>query len=447
MSVPVKIFLTSLLTAVTALATVVCLLFWIAAQTDKIAAAEVQKRVAHAVDGLVLANATIAADYANWESAYDWYLAADDDALYDNLGSGAADSPSFDMIYLLNADKKVTHAYGPDVYQSDLEFVEPSIVATVTPLITDQPLSPYFQVSGLINVEDEVAAVSVGRIQPDDVAALSPTEMPLFIGLRWLDPGFLAHELLIDGMSIAPLDLATDPSSALRLVDINGQAFGQLVWQPPRPGPTLMKHVAPIVAMVALLLLVGSLIAGRVSAQQARDYLTERLSARTDPMTGVLNRNGLADVAALPEVQSALTDGRAALLNLDMNGLKEVNDNYGHAVGDAAIVVTAKRLISSVRAQDHVARMGGDEFVCLVIGDDPAVAARAVAKRFAQRSERPIRNGDVSIVTGASIGIALAEPGAAWDKLMDNADEAMYQAKRSRSTAPVMFGSTVEIAS
>lgn len=131
-------------------------------------------------------------------------------------------------------------------------------------------------------------------------------------------------------------------------------------------------------------------------------------------------------------------DREAAVLYIDLDGFKEVNDTVGHQAGDELLVQAGRRLLDSVRAQDTAARLGGDEFATLILGDGalgPAereVRVWEIADRLRLRLSEPyVVEGDTEVRVAASIGVAFAEPGIAPKTLMRNADLAMYRAKQS----------------
>jgi diguanylate cyclase (GGDEF)-like protein len=124
--------------------------------------------------------------------------------------------------------------------------------------------------------------------------------------------------------------------------------------------------------------------------------------------------------------------GTVALLFVDLDDFKRVNDSYGHAAGDQILAQVAGRLVDAVRADDVVGRQSGDEFAVLlgrVRDDDEAIAS---AERILGELRRPILLGARSIVVGGSIGIALAAGHASTaEELITQADAAMYAAKAS----------------
>ncbi len=160
-------------------------------------------------------------------------------------------------------------------------------------------------------------------------------------------------------------------------------------------------------------------------------------SASHDALTDLPNRALFTE-----RVRLALGGGRggdpdAAVLFIDLDGFKEVNDSVGHQAGDELLVRAAHRLRDAVRAGDTTARLGGDEFAALVLGDPgggPPPRERRVleiAERVRVALSRPYRVDDQEVRVGASIGVAFVEPGTTPAAVMRNADRAMYRAKQA----------------
>lgn len=162
-------------------------------------------------------------------------------------------------------------------------------------------------------------------------------------------------------------------------------------------------------------------------ARNAERVLRSR--ALHDPLTALPNRYLFQDRLETAVAREARTPGRGtAVLFLDVDRFKPVNDGYGHTAGDAVLREIAARLLDSIRATDTVGRLGGDEFavICEDAGRDEALV---VAERILAALEVPVVVGGVAHVVSASIGIALAPPHGV-DDVVHRADEAMYRAKQ-----------------
>ena len=155
-----------------------------------------------------------------------------------------------------------------------------------------------------------------------------------------------------------------------------------------------------------------------------------RHQAFHDALTGLPNRLLLSDRIASAVERASRRGTRAALLFLDLDRFKIVNDSLGHAAGDALLQETAKRLKRVARGEDTIARLGGDEFVILLEEVDDGRIPADVALRVLKSVGRPVEVAGKSIRVGASIGIAMfPADGSDSETLLRNADTAMYRAK------------------
>lgn len=153
-------------------------------------------------------------------------------------------------------------------------------------------------------------------------------------------------------------------------------------------------------------------------------------AVHTDALTGLANRTGL-EHAACAALESARASGRLlALLYLDLDGFKPINDTFGHHAGDELLQAVAARLTASVRGSDLVARQGGDEFIVVLRDVQRAQDAALVAQKIIESLMRPITTTGQSVQVGCSIGIALfGDACSDFQSLMRAADTAMYAAK------------------
>ena len=167
---------------------------------------------------------------------------------------------------------------------------------------------------------------------------------------------------------------------------------------------------------------------------ELRSLAESRLEARTDPLTGLPNRRALYEAAEGLLRPSATTVGRLALLILDLDRFKEVNDSLGHHMGDQLLSQIGPRIQGVLRAGDVLARLGGDEFALLLPGAD-AADAQAVAGRVLDALRQPFQLDQMGLHIDASIGIALSpEHPIDVNGLLQRADIALYQAKAQRGT-------------
>ena len=168
----------------------------------------------------------------------------------------------------------------------------------------------------------------------------------------------------------------------------------------------------------------------RVADRRRREELLA-FQAFHDVLTGLPNRALFADRAAQAFARAVRRGTRIALLFLDLDGFKAVNDDLGHATGDELLVAVGRRLQSVVRPMDTVARIGGDEFVVLLEQLDVASDAERLAERVVAAFDSPFEVGEHRLSLSTSVGVAFAEAGSGSpEALLDRADQAMYRAKR-----------------
>jgi diguanylate cyclase (GGDEF)-like protein len=219
---------------------------------------------------------------------------------------------------------------------------------------------------------------------------------------------------------------------------------------PPLPLGPLVMNLAAAVALGSVLLSIHNrrqreqwcatrreraareaLDAELVVAAELRAEL-QRL-ARQDPLTQTANRRELLRVAT--DALEDLEDGHPlSLVLLDVDRFKSVNDRFGHATGDAALVELVALVAGALRTDDLLARLGGEEFAVLLPGLD-ATAARRTAERIRSVVGERLRVGDPAEPLTVSVGVAAARDGDTVDDLLARADAAMYAAKRSGGDA------------
>lgn len=174
------------------------------------------------------------------------------------------------------------------------------------------------------------------------------------------------------------------------------------------------------------------------SLQSAHDRL--RLRAQRDALTGAANRAHFEHCLALAIERARAQAGRFALLFIDADGFKQINDAHGHEAGDRVLVALAQRLRAAVREQDEVARLGGDEFVLLIDTLRQPGDAWRVVQQVEAAVAAPVAladgEGAVNVVPRVSIGVALyPDHGDSAEALLRAADDAMYAHKRRRRQA------------
>jgi diguanylate cyclase (GGDEF)-like protein len=166
-------------------------------------------------------------------------------------------------------------------------------------------------------------------------------------------------------------------------------------------------------------------VAGRISRGRQAE-----VDALADPLTGIANRRAWSTMLAFAEAECALRGSSAAVIVIDLDNLKHVNDTLGHSAGDEVLRGAADVLTTESRESDHVARVGGDEFAVLAVG-----VAEPEARGIAERLGASLS----AVGIGASVGVAARGETGGLVRAWEDADTAMYEAKwqrKSRRNAP-----------
>lgn len=257
---------------------------------------------------------------------------------------------------------------------------------------------------GLEQVDPERDPISTLPWRAPDGRLLAPEETPLAQAVA----GRPVRELQV---------LLEDGKGAARVLEANAQAL-------------FAEDGRPLGAVLAL---------HDVTAHKRTEAELTNL-ALTDPLTKLANRLVLEDRLRRSLERLRRSGGAVAVLLLDLDGFKEVNDRHGHETGDQVLVMVARRLASAVRPEDTVARLGGDELVVVCDVTEQDEAAR-IAARVEQNLSRPYRIGDRTLEVSASVGwVVTTNPDLEPSDLVSEADAAMYQVKaRRRSPAGPAF--------
>lgn len=207
------------------------------------------------------------------------------------------------------------------------------------------------------------------------------------------------------------------------------------------------------VLLLGVALTVGLLIfAGRRYIEQRREMRRRQEAERhvrelafQDPLTGLANRRQFEDALRIAAASPPASGSSHAVLMLDLNGFKKINDSYGHGIGDETLIVVAQRLLGAVRSQDLVARLGGDEFVVLAPHVSGPESAFAIALRIMEALATPIVINAFEHTVGTGIGISLLPNDADTPaEAMRKADVALYRAKAERRSAMRFFETTMD---
>ncbi|QXB56961.1 putative bifunctional diguanylate cyclase/phosphodiesterase [Pantoea agglomerans] len=289
-------------------------------------------------------------------------------------------------------------------------------------------------------VTNRAAALAVGNIQRESNA------LPRFrlVSLKFLDDGYLAglaERNQLQGLHFS--DGTPQPGIGARylLIAQAGEAVGYLNWIPSRPGAQMLRTIGPSTGLAVLaisllcLYMVRRLWNSSVNLSQsmlrlgASEAQAQHLAFH-DVLTGLPNRALVEDRLTQALALATRHDQRVALLLIDLDRFKTINDTHGHHAGDELIIAVAQRLSRIVRASDTVGRIGGDEFIVVMPDVDNIGQVHSLAQRIIDELSEPFTLFGSDIWSGASIGLALApKDGVDRLELMRKADIALYEAK------------------
>ncbi|EDQ31716.2 diguanylate cyclase (GGDEF) domain protein [Hoeflea phototrophica DFL-43] len=408
--------------------------FWLTGRIDQLEKESSESIVELLVTEKVAHVKASTSDYSYWDLAYELVKAEDAAGLYDNIGAGATESDLFDHIIVLSADGQVLHVYdGTGAMTSAEQFDVESVQPFLSRLRETRP-KDYVTVSGIGQIKGIYGAIAASWITPDYLARVDAASLPIMLGVKLFGDEALhtiAKMTQGTGYAITPADNPPNEPS-VDLVGPDGTPVAQLVWTHKHVGTMLRMEIMPGILLVCFGIFAICVFAARYFHQQSKALARAMTVASTDKLTGLLNRSGLDEVLRKPDAKARIDAGEVAVLYLDLNDFKKLNDEHGHREGDHALKATAERLKASVRPHDYVVRLGGDEFICVVFDQNPAAAAKSVSDRVLISCNAPIAFVGFECILAPALGVAVAEPGIAWETLLGRADAAMYSAKRKQ---------------
>ncbi|TNC51628.1 bifunctional diguanylate cyclase/phosphodiesterase [Rubellimicrobium rubrum] len=423
---------------------------WTTRTIDREAGQSALRQVDHGIRDQLESIAAMDLDYAKWDEAANAVTRQDAQWLSDNVGQSAVTGEAFQLAVIWGGPLATDLGWiagGGEGAQAgllprgDLEAAERALAGV--------PVNSYGGHSYVLRLGQDLYAVSVSRIEAlvDDPVGIAPPppggQANLLLGLR-IDGDVLAH--LTEAFDVQnPRLVDAPPQAALStpLPGPDGSPVGYVAWDEPGLDEKLLRQmIGP--GLLAILIVTGLSGLGMTMVRRnAQELVAAELqasrAARTDAMTGLPNRAAFNEVLA-----RSCKAGERAILFLDVNGFKRINDSIGHAAGDAVIVIVAERLSRLTAPGTVLARIAGDEFVFVLTGTDAQPRTEALAQRIEEVLSIPVS------VLGHSMRLRMAQgyavqfeddmPG---EDLVRQADLAMYEAKRNPERGLVAFSAVI----
>jgi diguanylate cyclase (GGDEF)-like protein len=435
-------------------------------EADKIALARQRQTIENALDQYGLSLARELRVQTVWSEAYEQTRARDAAWMQDFYGEYLHKLLGYDRIYVLAEDDAPVFSYvAPDQPAAGGAELAPDLAdllkAVRHPLempadydivTTDIPLSTsvvahHVSVADTRSIGGRPATVVVSTIVPDHRHPESASQPPmLLVAVEDIDHSFTQRLGENFGFRDLRWDMSKTPKGDTSEVvkALNGSEVGTLVWHQERPGLEFIKRVAPGLGMALLLTGAVAILLILWGNRQAQQLLeSERhatQAARTDALTGLPNRVALREVFArlLDEAKGGASN--MAVLSIDIDQFKAINDAFGHAIGDAVLVVAGKRLRGLIAPGGFLARPDGDSFVMLAPGARDDAAAELASDVITALAEPFDLDGGTRVFITASVGYAVGpRDGHSSDELLRRAELAVDKAKAEGGETAVAF--------
>lgn len=389
------------------------------------------------------------------------------DWLDQNVGRWLFTMFDHEMIYILDPADHVVYAssHGRQVAGSTYDRIRPNLGPLLALMKTDlrrtsDPPSAdavasadgdgahraldTLHVSGVVDMLGGPNLVSMMRIRIPGMPTATPLQRDyVIIDLKPLDKGYvdaLSTRYSLDGIRLSG-HLGGRPGEAvLPLLSPSGTRVEQLVWTPDRPGRRIFRSFAPtafllmaILVVIVTLLLRSLWTISRSHYESVRTLVLNEAQSRYlsehDPLTGLANRS-LFDMRLQQAAADLPNAPDFALLLIDLDRFKQINDTLGHPAGDELLRCVGRRLLALFRPADTVARLGGDEFGVVVADTQSRQDIDRICERLFQEMAWPVDLAGTETVVGISVGIARAPTDSSNPAdLHRKADLALYRAK------------------
>ena len=437
-----------------------------AVETDALAFARQRATIRNAIDQHGLSLARELRVQTVWTEAYEKTRANDVGWMRSLYGMYLSQLLGYDRIYVLSGDDKLVYGFVPAAQSTstdsapigtDLEDLlqavrDPGSAAGYNVVVTDVALGDgkvvqHRAVADVRDIGGRPATVVVSTILPDRGAQSSPTGKPyLLVAVEDLDRAYTKR--LGADFGLGDLEWVTKGPPAGDLTEVitarNGTSVGTLAWRNDQPGLEFLRRISLGLGLAMVLFFGLTLLLMRWSRQQAQRILASeanaRLAARTDVMTGLPNRLALREIFPRLIDEAKRSQSTLGVMSVDIDAFAGINDNFGTAVGDAALLAVGKRLQRLLRPLPILVRPGGDDFMILVPGPDAKQLAELAQDVVACVAEPMDLEDGTRIFITASVGYALApHDGDSGDDLARRTQLALSRAKKAGGGVAIAF--------
>ena len=431
-----KVLLPSLL----AVSSIAILLYYIVngifEDTNRLDSAYSEKLAVSAMASLQENLATIVYDNSVWDDAAYHVSTMTDLAWFDGTWGDATGLDVYDAVFVVDPDGKTLYA-ARNGKRSDLSaeaYLGPDIESILEQARAGKPGDTF---SGILPTGSSLSTIAAARIVPQsqDISSASTNQRQLVLA-RTIDDEVLAsiaHNYAMEDLRLVD-GTAPVSDTAMPILSPSGKTIGTLAWKSRHPGDLVRDRYGRVVAMVLVMFLFVIAVLLYMSwkgFKEAHDSQADAIAASLrDDLTGLANRRQTlaALTRCLAEAKSG--DGLLSVIYADLDGFKEVNDSYGHEIGDMLLKAAAAGFAYLGREASVISRLGGDEFAMIMTGPGSSEKARAVAQSMISFFEQPMNfDGRIASVS-VSVGIVdFKAEEVDVEEIIRRADVAMYKAK------------------
>ncbi|WP_417693791.1 putative bifunctional diguanylate cyclase/phosphodiesterase [Roseibium sp.] len=390
-----------------------------------------------------------------------------------NIGQRLYDSDSFQKSLILD------HAYQPLMQfnaEGDTAFYTPHVknqifgsvarvrARTILEFYEDNHRSPVSSPSqhfdqrfifdtGYAEMDGELFLYSAAAIRPETAAFPAPKASPaVLISFRRFDRDLAGTVARLTGVKNLRLTFSQSPEpeqASIEIRNVTGRSIAHITWKGERPGTALLERLAPVLLILALAIIgltIGVIDFTRQTTQKLEtNQATALYNSRHDTLSGLPNRDEFFDLLRVALLEETPEATQTAVVYIDLDRFKDINDTLGHAAGDTVICAVANRLSSVLPEKGVLARISGDEFAMFLPGCDDPERVEMVLARFQDCLTRPVTAEHTEIHVSLSMGAALApQDGNSPGELMRKADIALYDAKASGRSRWSFFSSSMQ---
>ena len=453
-SIPGRITVNLVIAIAVTLLSVGLAVWWMAKNQNDEARQSTRRLVSSGVAAISARIESTAFGFAWRGPAYEAYQRGDGEWLADNLGAAVSQADVADLLAIVSPEGDLRYGWSrkSEAY-TGRDLLPPAERAAIIGLVSNLPVTADSGRSGFLHWHGRTFVAGVSRLTPvTRLVGVDPQSLPLVVAAIELTPRRLTamgEELQVKDLRIlsAAEEAAAD---SLFLHDVvTGRDGAVLAWTPPLPGAMALGRLAlPLASLLILFsLLIGTTALGarRLAVVLTASEEKAVIAAHTDSLTGLMNRAAFVALIQSSQCRAAVAAGTFAVVFVDVNGFKAVNDSLGHHGGDQLVRALGLRLASVLPAGTSLARTGGDEFVVILLGPNAKQTVAAVAAAMAHAFDKPFAVEGFEFHVTAAIGYALAsKPGMSAEELVRRADLAMYNAKNAAEREAVAYHPTME---